>query len=109
MPRLPMRRRVEAARAKRARFDKFHLRVRMHGRVVSDGHETAIPLSAQADSLNGRGPHADVMKDLPPRQRDFHRPVQVTRGDRGQNSLGVDAQLGLSDFPKTGKCRPGLE
>jgi hypothetical protein len=63
----------------------------MHGRIMSDGHEPAIPLRAQADSLDGRGPHTYIMKDLPPRQRDFHRLVEATRGDRGQNGLGMDA------------------
>src|SRR5947209_14992156 len=93
MPRQPMGRRVKAARGKSARFDKFLLRVRMHGRIMSDGHEPAIPLRAQADSLDGRGPHAYIMKDLPPRQRDFHRLVEATRGDRGQNGLGLEAKF----------------
>ena len=51
----------------------------MHGRIMSDGHEPAVPRRAQADSLDGRGAHAYIMEDLAPRQRDFHRPVQATR------------------------------
>ena len=82
MPRHPMGRRVEAARCERARFDKFLLRIRMHGCIMSDGHEPAVLRRAEADSLDGRGPYADIMKNLPPRQPDFHRPIQLTRGDR---------------------------
>jgi hypothetical protein len=42
------------------------------------------------------------VKDLPPRQRDFHRPVQAARGDRGQNGLGVDAELGSEPAANVG-------
>jgi hypothetical protein len=97
-----MGRRVKAARGKRARFDKLLLRVRMHGRIMSNGHEPAVPFRAEADSLDGPGAHAYVMEDLPPRQRDFHRLVQATRGDCGQNGLGVDAQLGSETAANVG-------
>src|ERR1700731_724504 len=94
MPRQPMGRRIEAACGKRAGFDKFLLRVRMHGRVMTYSYKRPVSPRAKTDSLDGRGTNADIVKNLTARQRDLHRPVQATRGDRGQNCLGMNAQLG---------------
>src|SRR5246500_5940983 len=102
MTRQPMGRRVKAARGKRARFDKFLLRVRMHGRIMSDGHEPAVPLRAQADSLDGCGAHAYIMEYLPSRQRNLHRLLQEARGECRQDGLGVDAQLGSETAANVG-------
>src|SRR5690242_21509433 len=102
MPRQPMGRRVKAARGKRARFDKFLLRVRMHGRIMSDGNESAVPLRAEPYTLTRCGAHAHIMEDLPPRQCNLHRLLQVARGERSQDGLGMDTQLGSETAPDMG-------
>ena len=66
MSRQSIGRRVETARAECARLDEFLLAVRVHGRIVTDGHDLAVPHRGQTDSLDRRGPHADVMEDLSP-------------------------------------------
>jgi hypothetical protein len=102
MPRQPMGRRVKAARGKRARFDKFLLRVRMYGRIMSDGNESTVPLRAEAYTLTRCGAHAHIMEDLPPRQCNLYRLLQVARGERSQNRLGMDTQLGSETAPDRG-------
>src|SRR5262245_4723615 len=99
MPRQPMGRRVKAARAKRACFDKFLLKVRMHGRIMSDGNESTVPFRAEAYTLTRCGAHPHIMENLPPRHCNFHRLIQAARGDRSQNGLGMDTQLGSETAP----------
>ena len=47
----------------------------MHGRVMTDGYKRPVSPRAKTDSLDRRGPNADIEKNLPARQRDLHRPV----------------------------------
>ena len=66
----------------------------MHRHIVADGDQAPVPAGTQPDPLARRRAHADEMKDLLAGHRDLHRLVQHAGGDRCQDGLGVDAELG---------------
>src|SRR5260370_8152363 len=101
MPRQPMGSRLKAARGKRARFDKFLLRVRMHGRLMSDGNEWTVPLRAEAYTLTRCGAHTHILEDLPPRQCNLHRLLRLPRGARSQTRPAPYSHLGPKTAPHT--------
>ena len=60
---------------------------------MADREDSTIPIRAQTEALHGiRAVRRDV-KDLLPRQCDFHRPLELARGDRSQDGIGVDPEL----------------
>src|ERR1700682_23544 len=62
--------------------------------IVADRKNAAISSRAQADALNGVRTVRRDMEHLLARQRRLHRPVELARSDRRQNSVGVDPKLG---------------
>jgi len=57
---------------------------------VADRLNAAIAIGAQAQPLDRVGAVGRDVKDLLARQRDFHRPLEFPRGDRRQDSIGID-------------------
>ena len=55
---------------------------------------SAVARRAQPDPLARRRPAAEELEDLLARHGDLDRLLQLARGERRQDGLGVDAQLG---------------
>src|ERR1700681_2078353 len=53
----------------------------------------AVAVRGQAEALDGVGAVRRDVKDLLPRQRGFYRPLELSRGDRRQDSVGIDPEL----------------
>src|SRR6202011_1823228 len=61
--------------------------------VVADGKDFAVVVGAQPEMLDRVGAVRRDVKDLLARQRDFHRPLELLRGDRGKDSIGIDPKF----------------
>jgi hypothetical protein len=62
--------------------------------IVADRENAPVWIRAEADALNGVRAMSRDMEHLLTCQRRLHRPVELARGDRRQNGVGVDPELG---------------
>src|SRR6266480_5374077 len=73
---------------------------------MADGENPAVAISAKAKALDGiRTVRGDV-KYLLPRQREFHRPLELSRGDRCQYRIGIDPELAAETAADEGADQP---
>src|SRR6266446_10762425 len=60
---------------------------------MADGENSAVAIGTEAKALDGIRAVGRDVEDLLPRQRNFHRALELSRGDRRQNRIGIDPQL----------------
>ena len=66
---------------------------------MADRKNSAVAISTQAKALDGIRAVCRDVKDLLSRQRGFHRPLELPRRNRRQNSIRIDPELAAEPAP----------
>src|SRR3981081_3738241 len=61
--------------------------------IVSDRDDPAVMIGGETKALDSIRAVRRYVEDLLPSEGDFHRAFELSRCDRGQNSVGIDPKL----------------
>ena len=76
--------------------------------IVADRKNAALSIRAEANALNGVRTVRRDMEHLLTRQRRLHRPAKLARGNRRQDGVGVDPELGAKPAADEGADKPDI-
>ena len=68
----------------------------------------AVAIRAEAQPLDGVRAVGRDVEDLLPCQRGFDRPLELPRGDRRQNRIGIDPELAAEAAADEGADQPHI-
>ncbi len=75
---------------------------------MADRKNSAVAIGTQAKALDGIRAVCRDVEDLLPRQRDFHRPLELPRRDRRQYRIGIDPELAAETAADEGADQPHI-
>src|ERR1700722_11766697 len=93
MPRQPIGSSIERAGLQRGPLIRLLAGQIARKHIMANRQDAAVAIGGQTETLDRIGTMRGDVKDLLPRQRRFHWSLELLRGNRRQNGIGVDPEF----------------